>query len=139
MKTIYTRFLSAFFGLAALGAASQAQEADQLRVKLPHDFVVASKTLPAGTYKILRLSDNNKAMTITSCENGDSVLLFSTEVTPASEDNPTVTLEHTGNQYFLREIETTEHIFRISVPKGAPRLSVKIQATPSSATASGGN
>ena len=139
MKTIYTRFLSAFFALAALGAATRAQEADQLRVKLPHDFVVASKTLPAGTYKILRLSDNNKAMIITSCENGDSVLLFSTEVDPAREDNPAVTLEHAGKQYFLKEIETTEHIFRISVPKSASRYSVRIQAIPSTATASGAN
>jgi hypothetical protein len=139
MKTIYTRSLSAFFGLAALGAATPAQEADQLRVKLPYEFVVAGKTLPAGTYKVHRLSDNNKAITMTSCENGDSVLLFSTEVTPAREDNPTLTLEHTGKQYFLSQIETTEHVFKISVPKGgASQYSVKIQATPSTATVSGG-
>jgi hypothetical protein len=139
MKTIYTRFLSAFLGLAAFGAATRAQEADQLRVKLPHDFVVAGKTLPAGTYKVLRLRDNNKAITITSCENGDSVLLLSTEVTPAREDNPTLTLEHTGKQYFLSQIDTRERVFRISVPKGASKFSVKIQATPSTATVSGGN
>jgi hypothetical protein len=134
MKTIPIRFLSAL-----LGVASRAQEADQLRVQLPHDFVVAGKTLPAGRYKVLRLADNSKAIAITSCENGDSVLLFSTEVTPAPQDNPTLTLEHSGNQYFLKEIETTEHIFRISVPKGAAKFSVKIQATPYTATASGGS
>jgi hypothetical protein len=139
MKTIPIRFLSAFLGLVALGAATRAQEADQLRVQLPHDFVVAGKTLPAGRYKVLRLADNSKAIAITSCENGDSVLLFSTEVTPAPQDNPTLTLEHSGNQYFLKEIETTEHIFRISVPKGSAKFSVKIQATPYTATTSGGS
>jgi hypothetical protein len=139
MKTIYIPFVSAFFGLAALGAPTRAQEADQLRVKLPYAFVVAGKILPAGTYRVLRLSDNSKAIAMTSCQNGDSVLLFSTEVTPAREDNPTLTLEHTGTQYFLKEIETTEHVFRISVPKGASKFSVKIQATPSTATANGGS
>lgn len=139
MKTIYIRFLSAFFVLAALGAATRAQQADHLRVKLPYDFVVSGKILPAGTYKVLRLSDNNKAITMTSCQNGDSVLLLSTEVTPAREDNPTLTLEHTGNQYFLSQIQTTAHVFRISVPKGASKFSVKIQATPSTAGVSGGN
>ena len=139
MKTIHIRFLSAFLGLAALGAVTRAQEADQLRVKLPYAFVVAGKILPAGTYKVLRLGDNSKAIAMTSCQNGDSVLLFSTDVTPAREDNPTLTLEHSGTQYFLREIETTEHIFKIAVPKGTSKFSVKIQATPSTATANGGN
>ena len=139
MRTIYIPFVSAFLGLAALGTATRAQQADQLRVKLPYDFVAAGKTLPAGTYKVLRLSDHNKAIAMTSCQNGDSVLLLSTEVTPAREDNPTLTLEHTGNQYFLSQIETTQHVFKISVPKGASKFSVKIQATPSTATANGGS
>ena len=139
MKTIHIRFLSVFFALALLGAATLAQEGDQIRVKIPYEFVVAGKTLPAGNYKVHRLADNNKAITMTSCENGDSVLLFSTEVTPASEDNPTLTLDHTGKQYFVSQIETTAHIFKISVPKGGSQFSVKIQATPSTATSSGGN
>lgn len=139
MKTIYIPFVSAFFALAALGAATRAQQTDQLRVTLPYAFVAAGKILPAGTYKVLRLSDHNKAIAMTSCQNGDTVLLLSTEVTPAREDNPTLTLEHTGTQYFLSQIETTQHVFKISVPKGSSKFSVKIQATPSAATASGGN
>jgi hypothetical protein len=139
MKTIYTRSLSALFGLAVLGAATRAQEGDQIRVKVPYDFVVAGKTLRAGNYKVDRLTDNNKAMTMTSFENGDSVLLFSTDVTPTREDNPTLTLEHTGTHYFLSQIETAQHVFKISVPKGAAsQFSVKIQATPATATISGG-
>lgn len=141
MKMIYTRSLSVLFGLAVLGAATRAQEGegDQIRVKVPYDFVVAGKTLRAGNYKVQHLADNNKAITVSSCENGDSVLLFSPEVTPAREDNPTLTLEHTGTHYFLSQIETPQHIFKISVPKGASQFSVKIQATPATATISGGN
>jgi hypothetical protein len=145
MKTTYARFLSAFFGLAALAAASRAQEVDQLRVNIPHEFVVAGKTLPAGTYRVNRLNDRDLTeLEITSVENRAGALLLSSEVRSTRpdkpEDKPALTFQHVGDQYFLSKIETADHIFTIPVSvKPATVIAMKNQTTPSPSINSGSN
>ena len=141
MKTTYARILSAFFALAVLAVASRAQEVDQLLVKVPYDFVVSGKTLPAGTYRINRLDDRDLSqLEITGVDNRTGVLLLSGEVTPTTEDKPALRFEHIGNQYFLSRIETAEHIFTISVPaKAAQVVAMKKQTNPSASSSSGSN
>jgi hypothetical protein len=141
MKTIYIRFLSAFFGLAALAAATRAQAVDQLIVNVPYDFVVAGKTLPAGTYRVNRINDRDiNELSISSFENRTGALLISSEVSEAREYKPTLTFQHVGDQYFLSKIETAEHIFTIPVSaKPAPVVAMKNQSSPSPASNSGSN
>jgi hypothetical protein len=141
MKTIYIRFLSAFLGLAALAAATRAQAVDQLIVNVPYDFVVAGKTLPAGTYRVNRINDRDiNELSISSFENRTGALLVSTEVSEATEYKPTLTFQHVGDQYFLSKIETAEHIFTIPVSaKPAPVVAMKNQSSPSPASSSGSN
>jgi len=142
MKTIYVRFLSAFFGLAAMAAAIRAQEVDQIIVNIPYAFVAAGKTLPAGSYKVRRISDNNLTeLAITSFENRTGVLLLSSEVSPTREDKPTLTFQHVGDQYILSKIETAGHIFTIPVStKSATQVvAMKTQTTPSASSSSGSN
>jgi hypothetical protein len=142
MKTTYARFLSAFFGLAALAAASRAQVVDQIIVNVPYEFVVGGKTLPAGTYRVNRANDrDNTELEITGVENRTGALLLSTEVRPAHEDKPTLTFQHVGDQYFLSKIETAEHIFTIPVPaaKAAAVIARKNQTNPSPSSSSGSN
>jgi hypothetical protein len=143
MKTTYIRFLSAFFGLAALAVASRAQATDQLLVTIPHDFVVSGKTLPAGEYRINRLSaTNNQELSITGIENRQGVLLVSNEVTSTDENKPTLSFEHVGDQYFLSKIETAEHIFTVPVSAEKAAAVVAKQANPaagSSSSSSGSN
>jgi hypothetical protein len=141
MKTTYARILSAFFALAVLAVASRAQEVDQLLVKVPYDFVVSGKTLPAGTYRINRLDDRDLSqLEITGVDNRTGVLLLSGEVTPTTEDKPALRFEHIGNQYFLSRIETAEHIFTIGVPAKATQLvAMKKQTNPSASSSSGSN
>jgi hypothetical protein len=141
MKTIYVRFLSAFFALAALAVATRAQAVDKLIVNIPHDFVVSGKTLPAGTYTINRINDFNVTeLSIISLENRDGVLLISGEVAPTREDKPALTFNHVGNQYFLSKIETLDHIFTVPVStKPAVQVAMKNQSTPSASGASGSN
>lgn len=141
MKTIYVRFLSAFFGLAALAAATRAQAVDQLIVNVPYDFVVAGKTLPAGTYRVNRINDRDiNELSITSFENRTGALLVSTEVSEATEYKPALRFEHIGDQYFLSKIETAGHIFTIPVSaKAAPVIAMKKQGSPSVSGSSGSN
>jgi hypothetical protein len=141
MKTIYVQFLSAFFGLTALTAATRAQAVDQLIVNVPYDFVVAGKTLPAGTYTVKRLNDRAiNELSITSFENRTGALLVSSEVSEAREYKPTLTFEHVGDQYLLSKIETAEHVFTIPVSANpAPVIAMKKQGSPSVSGSSGNN
>ena len=141
MKTIYVRFFSAFFALAALAVATRAQAVDRLIVNIPHDFVAAGKTLPAGTYTINRINDFAiMELSLTSLENRTGVLLFSSEFSSTREDKPALTFNHVGNQYFLSKIETLDHIFTFPVTtKPAVQVAMKNQSTPSASGTSGSN
>jgi hypothetical protein len=140
MKTIYVRVLSAFFGLAVLAAATRAQELDQIIVKVPYDFVVSGKTLPAGSYRVKRANDHdNHVLAITSLENRGGVLLLSSVVSPTREEKPALGFEVVGDQHFLNRVETADHIFTIPVPAKATQLVAMKQTSPSVSSSSGSN
>ena len=141
MKTIYVRVLSAFLGLAAFAAATRAQELDQIIVNVPYDFVVAGKTLPAGTYRVKRANDHDtRLLAITSFENRQGVLLLSSEVSSTREDKPALSFQRVGDQYFLSKIETGEHIFTIPLStKPTQIVAMRKQTTPSASSSSGSN
>ena len=141
MKTIYARFFFAFFALAAFAVASRAQAVDRLVVNIPHDFVAAGKTLPAGTYTINRINGfDDTELSLFSFESRDGVLLISSQVAPTREDKPALTFNQVGNQYFLTKIETLDHIFTFSVSaKPAVQVAMKNQSAPAASAASGSN
>jgi hypothetical protein len=143
MKTIYVRFLSAFFGLAAFAAAARAQEIDQIIVKVPYEFVASGKTLPAGTYRVHRAYDDRgtKVLVMTSFENREGVLLLSSDVSTTREYKPAVSFEHIGDQYFLSKIETADHIFTypVSTKAATQVVAMKKQTSPAASSSSGSN
>jgi hypothetical protein len=141
MKTIYVRIVSAFFGLAAMAAATRAQQIDQISVDIPHDFVVAGKTLPAGTYRVNRANDRDlNELEMTSVENHTGALLLSSEVRSTREDKPSLKFQRIGDQYFLSRIETAEHIFTIPVPANAgTQVVASTPSSPPPSSSSGSN
>src|SRR4051794_18106570 len=124
MKVSYVRIVSAFFALAALAVSGRAQVSDQLLVNVPYDFVVSGKTLPAGAYRVSRVSDSALSeLAIIGVENRKGAFLLSTEVSAThpekAEEKPVLGFEHIGDQYFLSKVETAEHVFTIRVPANA--------------------
>ena len=118
MKEHLTRMVTALFVLGALAISAKAQVSDQLIANIPYEFVVAGKTLPAGTYRVNRVADsNNRALVLSSFENGASALVISIEVENAPDDKPGFTFQEIGGQHFLSKIETAEHIFVFPVSK----------------------
>ena len=115
MKNHCVRILSAFFGLAALAITAKGQEADKLVVNIPYEFVVAGKTLPAGTYKVNRISANNeKVLTISNPESHAMVFVLSGEIADTTgSEQPGVTFQQVGEQHLLSKIQTAEHVFTI--------------------------
>jgi hypothetical protein len=140
MKKHCVRILSAFFGLAALALTAKGQAADQLVVKIPYEFVVAGKTLPAGTYRINRVSDRDeKALAISSFENHAGVLVLSSEVADkTSSEQPSLSFQQVGDQHLLSKIQTADHVFTIPVSSPAVLESaMKKQNSPSMSGSSG--
>lgn len=118
MKRNYFRMLVVFLFVASIGVAAQAGEPDQLLVNIPYNFVVGGKTLPAGAYRVSRVSDNDlHEIAISSVDTGATVLTLTAQVQDTSRIQPKITLQHAGDQNFLSKIQTANHIFTIPVSK----------------------
>lgn len=120
MKKLYLRFLMALIGVAGLGVATKGQAVDQVVVKIPHEFVVGGKTLPAGTYRVERLrSSVARALVLSSFENRASAIVIPTEVESSKADKAVVTFEQVGGDLFLSKVETPDSVFTLPVSRSA--------------------
>jgi hypothetical protein len=120
MKRNYFRMFVVSLFVASFGVAAQAGEPDRLLVNIPYDFIVNGKTLPAGAYRVSRLSDNDlHQLAISSVDTGSTVFTLSSDIESVSSNKPKVTLQGSGEQHFLSKIQTADHIFTIPVSKSA--------------------
>jgi hypothetical protein len=120
MRMHYLRILIALIGLAGLGTAAKGQVIDQIVVHIPYEFVAAGKTLPAGTYRVNRVSGaNEEALILSSFENGAGAIILSAQVENSSADKAQVTFEQVGSQHFLSKIETADHLFTFPISRSA--------------------
>ena len=117
MNKYGVRILGAFIGLASLGITAKSQPVDELVVNIPFEFVAAGKTLPAGSYKVGRISDGDvRELFLRGLENHhDGVLFRSGEVNDRLEDKPGVSFQEVGGRHLLSKIETLDHVFTIPV------------------------
>ena len=80
MRKQYLRIVTAVIAVAGLGMVAKGQSVDQIVVNIPYEFVVAGKTLPAGTYGVKRVPMNPKAARLSSFGNGTSAIVVVTQV-----------------------------------------------------------
>src|ERR1700747_3744350 len=94
MSKYYLRFLIALIGVAGLGVAAKGQTVDQIVVNIPYEFVVAGKTLPAGTYRVNRLSNiQQRVLILSSFESRTGLIVRSTEFENTRAGKPEVSFE----------------------------------------------
>jgi len=118
MRKQFLRILIALIGVAGLGMAARGQVSDQIQVTIPYEFVVAGKTLPAGTYRVNRLGDTDEeTLVLSSLDSRARVMVLSTTVESTQADKPEVSFEQVGGQHFLSKIETADHVFTIPVSR----------------------
>jgi hypothetical protein len=118
MKKLYMRILIALIGVAGLGVAAKGQAVDKIVVNVPYEFVVAGKTLPAGSYKVNRVSDSIVgALVLTNTENRASAMVLATEIKSNVTEKASVSFEQVAEEHFINKIETAEHSFTISVSR----------------------
>ena len=99
--------LVSMFTLCAAAASANAQLTIPIRAKIPFDFNVGEKKLPAGKYTFSRLSgfSDNKVISVSGADAGAHVFqsTFAAHVlTP--KDKSTLVFHKYGDQYFLEQI-----------------------------------
>jgi hypothetical protein len=137
----YARIIVAITLLSGLGVAAKAEIQGDIVVTVPFEFVVGGKALPAGTYKVSRLSLNKfSTLLLTSRDNGTSVFMLPLEGESPSADKPNVSFQRVGDRRFLSTIQTTSGVYYIPVSHSAiMEAAAKSRDNVSSPGSSGGN
>ena len=137
MRKPFLRILLALIGVAGLGIAAKAQEADHIVVKIPYAFVASGKTLPAGTYTLTRASHSDtRALLLNDFEDHASVIIMAETVENNYAAKSEVSFEQVGGQIFLSQIQTADHPFTIPVTR-AEMLQASAKSHSGTSTASG--
>jgi hypothetical protein len=139
MKKLCLRIAVALVSFAGLGITAKAQVVDQVVVTIPFEFVVAGKTLPAGTYRVNRVSDDRwTGLIFSSFENHASAIVHPIEVESTRDVKAHVSFETAGDEHFLSKIETANNVFTIPVSRAAILLTSEKSHTDSSSGSSVG-
>lgn len=109
IKRLTMLSLVSMFSLCAAVASANAQLSIPIRAKIPFDFIVGNKNLPAGEYTFSRLSvsSDGRVMSVRSADAKAHVFqsVFQASVlTP--KDKSTLVFHKYGDQYFLQQIWT---------------------------------
>ena len=107
IKRLTMLSLVSMFSLCAAVASANAQLSTPIRAKVPFDFSVGDKKLPAGEYTFGRLSGltDNKVISVRSADASAHVFqsTFAAHVlTPKNKS--TLVFHKYGDQYFLEQI-----------------------------------
>jgi hypothetical protein len=138
MKKYLAGMFAVVFSMAAFAMAAPAATSDQLLVTIPYDFVVGGKTLPAGTYRVSRVSTTDLGtLLLKNVDNRAGVLLNASEWEDVRADKPELRFQQIAGQHFLSAIETSEHVFNITVSKSAVELAMKSQQGSPASSAAG--
>ncbi len=114
----YARILIAVIFLLGLGVAAKAETRPEIVAKMPFQFVVGGKTLPAGTYKVSSLSaDPYGVLLITNVNNAASVFVLPLSIGSPSSYKPHVDFKQAGKQYLLSSIQTQDFVYNLAVDR----------------------
>ncbi len=112
MRKQYFRIAIALTGFAGMSLAAKAQSPDRVEFKVSREFVVAGKTLPAGTYRVARASANNiQMLSLSNFDRNVTVYVVATEIESNRGNKTEVTFQRVGGDYVLNKIETSDHLF----------------------------
>ena len=86
-------------------ASANAQSSRHDVAKIPFEFVVGDKTLPAGEYEVTGITSSGEVLRIRSKEQNQSVLRMTQTITHGSPaDKGKLVFRRYADQYFLAEV-----------------------------------
>ena len=124
--------------LFVVGVSARAQGADVAVASVPFEFVAGGATLPAGKYRVSRVSSGiSQELAIKGDGKGNAFLLpLAFDDRPANQ--PTLTFEHVGGKYFLTGIKTLSGVYTMPASREMIMLGQTNSPSPSSSSVSGG-
>jgi hypothetical protein len=134
----YAKILVAVTFLLGLGVAAKAETRSEIIAKFPFQFVVAGKTLPAGTYKVSRLVDDPfSVLMLTNDDSTTSIFVLPLSIAEPTSDKPKVGFERVGARYLLSSIQTGDLVYKISVSRSLAMVAAAQGNTSASGSARG--
>jgi hypothetical protein len=106
-KRVFSAALTCGLLAAVAAATAYAQMPGMtMRTRIPFDFSIRGKTLPAGDYEIRRVNDQPDVLVITSLNSRHERAIFDAEPVEARKipRNSEVDFHRYGDSYFLSEI-----------------------------------
>ena len=137
----YARILTTLTFLIGCGVAANAEMQNDVIVKLPFDFVVSGKTLPAGTYTVSHSTRNGSGlMKLTNHDKGTGLFVLPKVSEKSSFDNPHMSFKKVGEERFLSEIQTASETYYVPVSHSRiTEAAAKSRASLSMAAGGSGN
>jgi hypothetical protein len=121
MKKSYLTVVLTLTCLLGLSISARAQDASNIVVNVPFEFVAGGKTLPAGTYSVgCVFPESDSILIIRSHDKGEFLLPI--VFNGASGGQAKLSFEHVGETYFLGEVQTPAGVYTIETPRAMTKL-----------------
>jgi hypothetical protein len=105
-----------------MGGTAHAETQDAVVARVPFDFVVGVTTMPAGTYRIARISANPYGGLVVS-KRDDSALVLPIVVDEATDpENAQLDFARVRDHYILTQVETPNHVYTVARPPARTML-----------------
>jgi hypothetical protein len=130
IKRLTMLSLVSMFTLCAAVASASAQLSIPIRAKIPFDFNVGDKKLPAGEYSFSRLSgpSDNKTMLVSSADARAHLFQSTFEASVLTAKNKSTLVFHRyGDQYFLEQIWSVGEQEGTQVPESRSERTIRRQ------------
>jgi hypothetical protein len=122
--------LVSMFALLGAVTSANAQLRNPIRAKIPFDFNVGEKKLPAGEYTFRRVSDfsNTNTMSVNNVDGSVHLFKSTLEAQVLTPKNQSVLVFHKyGDQYFLEQIWLRGDLEGTQLPESRTERTTKRQ------------
>ena len=119
MKNTLCR-ITGILALAFLATTQVARAQEALLANIPFAFAAGQTTLPAGEYKVQKVTNDSSPLLIRSTDgNGTSIVMTFAASANAPQDKSKLIFRRHGNRYFLAQVWTAGSARGRELPKSA--------------------
>jgi len=122
MKKSYVTIVLTLACMLGLGISAHAEDQNKVVVNVQFDFIVAgSRTMPAGTYTISRVSQDPRSGLVIHSGNRNALVL-PVDVGEPSGVQAGLGFEHVGDKYYLSTIQTPGGAYTVQTGRAITKL-----------------
>ena len=103
-KKVFSVLATCCLAVIAATTARAQMPGTEIRARIPFDFSVRGKTLPAGIYEIKRVMDGPETLTISNVNDKHDRATFETQSAGETPRHSELVFHRYGDNYFLFEV-----------------------------------